>query len=386
MNDKVNEITEEEVTDETAAGAAEEAAIESAEQSASPGAAVQSDTPDAANGGERRRKGRSWLTSLFLFILLAAVATAAGYFIFDISKGRKANEAQLKSLADRLDMLQQSHDDLSAGIRRLAGRQDGIDDQLTGILHNLSSLRRQESGDVGWQLAEAGYLFRIASLRLALAGDAETAQAILLSADASLREIPDPALIPVREQLIADINRLKSAAGADFTGLALALGDLAGQADRLPLSPGGSATQPPPPVDNPAGTENRWHSLALGIWKELKSLVVISRTESNSVALLAPRERFFLHRNLRLQLEAARLALLVRDENQFRVSVNACMDWLTEFFDTGDARVRNAMEILERAAASDLNEPALSIDATLNAFDEYLARQDNPSAGGAALQ
>ncbi len=386
MNDKVNEITEEEVTDETAAGTAEEAAVESAEQSASPGAAVQSDTPDAANGGERRRKGRSRLTSLLLFILLAAAATAAGYFIVDISKGRKANEAQLKSLADRLDMLQQNHDGLSAGIRRLAGRQAAIDDQLTGILHNLNSLRRQGSGDTGWQLAEAGYLFRIASLRLALAGDAETAQAILLSADASLREIPDPALIPVREQLIADINRLKSAAGADFTGLALALGDLAGQADRLPLSPGGSATQPPPPVDNPAGTENRWRSLALGIWKELKSLVVISRTESNSVALLAPRERFFLHRNLRLQLEAARLALLVRDENQFRVSVNACMDWLTEFFDTGDARVRNAMEILERAAASDLNEPAPSIDATLNAFDEYLARQDNPSAGGAALQ
>ena len=386
MNDKVNEVTEEEVTDETAAGTAEEAAIESTEQSASPGAAVQSDTPDAANGGERRRKGRSWLTSLFLFILFAAVAAAAGYFILDISKGRKANEAQLKSLADGLDTLQQSHDGLSADIRRLAGRQAGIDDQLTGILHNLNSLRRQGSGDAGWQLAEAGYLFRIASLRLALAGDAETAQAILLSADANLREIPDPALIPVREQLIADINRLKSAAGTDFTGLALALGDLAGQADRLPLNLGGSATQPPPPVDNPAGTENRWRGLALGIWKELKSLVVVSRTESNSVALLAPRERFFLHRNLRLQLEAARLALLVRDENQFRASVNAGMDWLTEFFDTGDARVRNAVEILERAAASDLNEPAPSIDATLNAFDEYLARQDNPSAGGATRQ
>ena len=379
MNEKADDITPEKVSEETSEEVAGEA---SAMEAAASGTGEQPDTGDSARPDGRNGGGRSWLTTLFLFILLAAVATAAGYFIFDISKGRKANEAQLKSLADRLDWLQQNHASLAENNRLLDGRLTGIDEQLAGMLRHLNDLRRRGDDAVGWQLAEVRYLLRIASQRLALAGDVDTAQAILQTADAGLREIPDPALIPVRERLIADINRLKSSAGTDVTGLALALGDLAQQADQLPLNQGALAEQERSPADDTVAVDNRWRRLAHTLWQELKSLLVISRTDRNSVALLAPRERFFLHRNLRLQFEAARLALLVRDENQFRASVNACMDWLTEFFDTGDARVRNAVEILERAAASDLNDPAPSIDATLDAFDEYLGRWGNPAAGG----
>lgn len=379
MNEKADDITPEKVSEETSEEVAGEA---SAMEAAASGTGEQPDTGDSARPDGRNGGGRSWLTTLFLFILLAAVATAAGYFIFDISKGRKANEAQLKSLADRLDWLQQNHASLAENNRLLDGRLTGIDEQLAGMLRHLNDLRRRGDDAVGWQLAEVRYLLRIASQRLALAGDVDTAQAIMQTADAGLREIPDPALIPVRERLIADINRLKSSAGTDVTGLALALGDLAQQADQLPLNQGALAEQERSPADDTVAVDNRWRRLAHTLWQELKSLLVISRTDRNSVALLAPRERFFLHRNLRLQFEAARLALLVRDENQFRASVNACMDWLTEFFDTGDARVRNAVEILERAAASDLNDPAPSIDATLDAFDEYLGRWGNPAAGG----
>ena len=378
-------MAEEEITDETAAGVAEEIGPEAAEQDISSDAAEQSDT-GTANGVERRREGRSWLTTLFLVILLVATAGAAGYFFFDISKGRKANEAELESLASRLDALQQSHASLTENSRRLDSRLTRTGEQLTGILHNLSSLQRERGDAAGWQLAEINYLLRIASLRLALVGDVDTVLAVLQSADTGLREIPDPALIPVREQLIADINRLKTVPETDFTGLALALGDLAERADQLPLNPGAPAEEARTPVDDPAETENRWNRVARSIWQELKSLLVISRTNRQSVALLAPRERFFLHRNLRLQLEAARLALLIRDGDQLRESAGSCLAWLNEYFDTDDNRVRNALEILERAAGADLPQPAPSINGTLNAFDEYLTRSGSPVAGGVVRQ
>ena len=289
-------------------------------------------------------------------------------------------------MADGLDTLQQSHNDLTAGLARLAGRQAGIDEQLAGILRNLNSLHRQRGGDTGWQLAEVGYLFRIASLRLALAKDADAAQAILLSADARLREIPDPALVSVREQLVGDINRLKSAARTDISGVALALGDLAEQADQLPLNLGPFAEEARLPDPASVDMENRWQRLVRSLWQELKSLLVISRKDSNSVALLAPRERFFLRHNLRLQLEAARLAVLMRDAEQLRDSAGACRNWLEEFFDTEDNSVRSAREILENAAALELDDPVPSIDATLTAFDEYMTRRGGVVAGGAARQ
>ena len=380
MNDKVDDIAQEKVSEETAedvapdAGAMEAASSDTDEQ---PGAS------DPADQDERSGGGRSWLTTLLLFTLVAAAAGASGYFILDIYKDRKADRAEILSMADRLDTLQQGHASLAENDRRLDTRLAGIDEQLTGVLHNLNNLQRRGDDVAGWQLAETRHLLRIAAQRLALAGDVDTVQAILQAADAGLSEIPDPALIPVRERLIADINRLKSSAGTDVPGLALALGDLAQRVDQLPLNPGAPAERERPAADDPAAADNRWRRFARTLWQELKSLLVISRTDRNSVALLAPRERFFLHHNLRLQLEAARLAVLVRDGDQLRESARACLDWLNEFFDTGDNRVRNALEILQGAAAADLEMPAPSIDATLEAFDEYLARRGNPATGGA---
>ena len=382
MNDKVGETVEEQVAEETGADATGE---EGVPEAASPDTGEQSDSAEITDAEERRRGGgRSWLTTLFLFILLAAAAGASGYFILELNRDRSADRAEIRSLADRVDALQQGQASLAEDSRRLDRGLARTGEQVTGILHNLNSLQHQREGAAGWQLAEINYLLRIASHRLALLGDVDTVVAVLQSADAGLREIPDPALIPVREQLIADINRLKSVPGTDVTGLALALGDLAERADQLPLNLAAPAVESRAPAGDPAATENRWRRFARSVWQELKTLVVISRTDNNTAALLAPRERFFLHRNLRLQLEAARLAVLIGDEGQLRMSANACLDWLNEFFDTGDSRVRSALEILESAAGADLREPAPSIDAALDAFDEYLTRQDNPAAGGAA--
>ena len=382
MNDKVGETVEEQVAEETGADATGE---EGVPEAASPDTGEQSDSAEITDAEERRRGGgRSWLTTLFLFILLAAAAGASGYFILELNRDRSADQAEIRSLADRVDALQQGQASLAEDSRRLDRGLARTGEQVTGILHNLNSLQHQREGAAGWQLAEINYLLRIASHRLALLGDVDTVVAVLQSADAGLREIPDPALIPVREQLIADINRLKSVPGTDVTGLALALGDLAERADQLPLNLAAPAVESRAPAGDPAATENRWRRFARSVWQELKTLVVISRTDNNTAALLAPRERFFLHRNLRLQLEAARLAVLIRHEGQLRMSANAGLDWLNEFFDTGDSRVRSALAILESAAAADLQEPAPSINATLDAFDEYLTRHNNPAAGGAA--
>ena len=387
MKNKVDEIAEGKVADEAVAGDAGEAGADVTEETGLVDAEAEPDTADAANNDKPRTKGRPWGTILFLVTLFAVTAGAAGYFIIDLNKIRKANEAELQSQAARLDLLRQRTVSLAENTRLLDNRLTGTNEQLAGILHSLNNLHRQGNNDIAWQLAELKYLFLIASHRLALAGDVDTAQAILQSADTRLREIADPALIPVREQLIADISRLSEFPRTDYSGLALVLGDLARRVDRLPLNFGETGAQTPANADaEPALSGNNWQRLARSLWQELKSLLVISRTDKNNAALLAPQERYFLYQNLRLQLEAARLALLSRDDGQFRESVNACTDWLNEYFDSGDERVRNALTSLERAATVGLHEAVPSIDATLRVFDEYLTRQGGTITADGALQ
>ena len=282
-----------------------------------------------------------------------------------------------------MDALQQSHTSLTENTRLLDERLTRNNEQLAGLLRTVNDLYRLRNNDLGWQLEELKYLLLIASHRLALARDVDTALAILQSVDVRLSEIVDPALIPAREQLIADINRLQAALRTDYTGLVLVLSELADRADQLPLNLGGAGMQAASAPDpGPAGTDNRWQLFARTLWRELKTLVVISRTDKNTAALLAPEERFFLYQNLRLQLEMARLALLVGDVDQFDRSIKACTDWLNEFFDTGDQRVSDALASLQRVGSVNLQETVPSITATLRAFDEYLAGQSVTPGGG----
>ena len=387
MNNKVDETTEVTATEAAEGGIAGQKGTHAAEASAAVDTRENPVTADTENSSKHRGGSRNWRIILFLTILLAVTASAAGYLYFDLSAGRKTNEAQLQSLAARLDALQQSHAYLTADTRALDERLTGINEQFTGMLHNLNSLYQHRNSDINWQLAELKYLFHIASQRLVLARDVDTAQAILQAADSRLMGIADPALIPVRKQLIADINRLKPAQRLDYTGLALTLSGLAERAGLLPLNLGGKGEQGPQPnANNPNAMDNRWQRLARSVWQELKSLVVISRTDNNTAALLAPQERYFLYQNLRLQLEMSRLALLLRDEAQYRISINTSTDWLNEYFDTADERVRTALASLENAGSVDFYEPVLSIDMTLNAFDKYLARTKGPLIGGGVQQ
>ena len=226
---------------------------------------------------------------------------------------------------------------------------------------------------------EIRHLLTAASHRLTLERDVDRALAALQMAAARLAEIPDPRLALVRGQLAADLDRLQEAAqGPSLAGLILSLSDLAKQAAALPLKPVRPAVAPsgPAEVEGP-DTASWWRRALRALRQELKGLVVISR--SGESAVLLPKEAYFLRQNLRLQLEAARLALLLKDDQQFQASLGACRDWLREHFDLGDPAARAALAMLDAAAATDLERAVPSVSRSLQALENYLAgRNANP--------
>ena len=76
------------------------------------------------------------------------------------------------------------------------------------------------------------------------------------------------------------------------------------------------------------------------------SIFRVRKTTGSTAPLLAPDEAFFLKRNLELELRAARLSLLSRDDVIYRESLRSARRWTEEYFDTDDRNVRNFIETI----------------------------------------
>ena len=90
----------------------------------------------------------------------------------------------------------------------------------------LVSLYQDKRGsNEDWALAEVEYLLIIAMHRLLLEEDVMTALAAMEAADLRLKDLGNPGLLPVRQQLATDINQLRSVNLADIAGMAIYLAD-----------------------------------------------------------------------------------------------------------------------------------------------------------------
>lgn len=310
------------------------------------------------------------LWGLTLWVFLAGLAGLSVYMTLDFHAAWVAKE---QALAARVDALQAADQSLQRENEALRAQLAAADARLANMADGFSRLARQSDSSLDWRLMEIRHLLTAASHRLTLERDVDTALAALQMASARLGEIPDPRLAPVHGQLAADLNRLQGAAqGPSLAGLILSLSDLAKQAAALPLKPVRPAVAPSgPAVAEEPETASWWRHALRALRQELKSLVVISR--SGASAVLLPKEAYFLRQNLRLQLEAARLALLLKDGQQFQASLDACRDWLRAHFDLGDPDARAALAMLDAAAATDLERAVPSVSRSLQALENYLA-------------
>ena len=215
-------------------------------------------------------------------------------------------------------------------------------------------------------LAEIEHLLTIANYRLQLNHDVATALKAMESADLRLERLNVPGGLQVREQLIADMNSLRSLNQADLSGLGLFLSDLIKRVDSLPVKEDVIVTSPEfEEVQPDATAENKAKEFFRLIWAELKSLVIISRDQNISKTMLLPDEIYFLRSNIKLELANARFAVFNRDTENFNASIEHLQDWLQNYFDKSDASVRNITESLQRMSRMNLAFPKIDISSSI---------------------
>jgi uroporphyrin-3 C-methyltransferase len=275
------------------------------------------------------------------------------------------------------DQLEGRTAQLERAQRDVLQRQQELQDAVSSV-YELAGRERQD-----WVMAEVEYLLLVANHRLQLAEDVDTAIAASTYADQRLRELGDPALLPIREQLAREIQTLKAVERPDINGLAVRLSGLSEQAERLPLA----ATHPRKfsevraQANGETGTPaaSGWRKHAEAVWSELKTLVVIRRHDKPVRPMLSPVQERLTREVLRMKLEVARLALLEQDAAEFRAALQDAQSWLQDRFDLEDAAVSSVRLDLDNLAAADVELELPDISRSLR-----LVRQHNARVSAAA--
>ncbi|WP_303903082.1 uroporphyrinogen-III C-methyltransferase [Thiohalomonas denitrificans] len=355
----------------------------SAPKRSGPGArqdASPSDQPKPKRGGGG---------ALFLALLALLVAIGAGAGNWYLWQQQQDTTARV--VATNSD-LHDSISELEAGIdRRIRQQSKEIteaarkgDLQLEARTRELQQaiveVRSRLGQDrTGWTVSEVEHLLRIANHRLRLARDVQGAEVALREAEQRLIALGDPAFLPVREAISKEMQALRNIGGADWKNAAIRLTGLIDTVDALPVAGpyqteqrGTSGIEEPPRA--PENVSN-WKEFLEAVWRDIRSLVAIRQHEEAGapIPLLAPQERYFLHQNLRLKLETARLALVEGNPKIYRSSLAEAGEWLNRYFAGEAAATRGALETLKEVQGIEVSPELPEISESLRVLKRVRA-------------
>ena len=295
---------------------------------------------------------------------LAAAQGKLGNQQQTLAKTQQTLESKLAKVSSELGKLEK--------VAQLEGNLQGLEDSI-------SALRATIEGDAaaGYLAAEARHLIRMADYQARINRDAKAAVAALEAADQRLQQIGDPSLIDVRKLITDDIIALRGMEALDLAGVAQKISALEAEVEGLPIK-----TDRPVQVAS-ADTEETGLVTGIGdfasqVWGDVRGLVTIRHNSDSADAavFLPPGQRFFLAQNLRLKLEAARLALLQRDTATFHTSLITTRQWLEIYFNTDAANTANVLTTLAPYESLDLNPTLPDVTRALPALDAWEAQRN----------
>jgi uroporphyrin-3 C-methyltransferase len=259
------------------------------------------------------------------------------------------NQTMQASLSTVNQTLQSERHQIDQQLKKLGEDQRNVGHRVS-VLAALMGRSEQ-----GWSLAEVEYLLRIANQRLQLQRDVKTAEQALKAADQRLHDLADPHFLSVREQIARDLEALQVVPAVDIEGISLSLSAALVDIDQLSVA--GSRYQPTLETETEdsetRATIRDWRELPRLLWSTLSGLFRIREHDKAVTPMLAPEREYFLRENLRLQLSAARLALLRDEGTQYQTILNTAQDWLNAYFAHDDASVNALAAQLNQLKAID---------------------------------
>lgn len=366
-------------------------------QELKPSTTEQQQTPQASPEGGRESTAESDAQAKSspapLIVSLVAILLALGGIVLGYLKWVELNaalEQEVQTVATLKQNQLESKKHLDEAGQSITAQGKMINQARTELEQKSAEMQQALDGvfqrigrsSTQWIVAEAEYLMRIANHRLQLEGDVATALVALETADERLHDSGDPVWVGVREKLASEMVELKAVKALDLTGQAAKLSGLISQVEDLKLPHSGPVVAARSQEMAAKAKEFTLDSVLRDGWEGFKSLMVIRHNERPLTAMLGPEQRFFLYQNLRLQFEAARIALLRRDQQLYDSSLQRAKAWIAEFFDQEQAVTKAMQTEIDELSGLELQTELPDISGSLRLLLEQRTKIDQEQKAG----
>lgn len=329
-----------------------------------------------------RKAGLLLLTILFL--LLAAVMAAGGWYGFTQLQQLKQAQRNQQSFSDQLSQEQQQNNtDLnqqlnnnSKAIQQLASRQTEME-QLANKSFELTHRAQR-----GWILAEVDYLLRLAHQRLHIATDVQGAIAALEGADKRIQELGDLTLFPVRETIAEEIGKLQAVHLPDINGAALKLDNMVTVLSDLPFKSAQAEVQSQLQQDKEAEPQDKKpEGFVDSVLSTMMKIGDVKIHQRSIAPASSAQQQQAIEELLRNYILSARLSLLRQDNEQYHHDIQQAHTLLSQYYSADDNRVQNLVNDLSNLGQVNLQPKLPDITGAWTQLQKLKTKSQPADAG-----
>jgi len=337
-----------------------------------------------AQSKTQKKPSSVWAWILFLLIILAL--GAIGYlwqqlqFVSNDLVKNSSYQLDIKtrqqSLAELQRQLNTAEEKLAKSTAELSILQSN-QAQIASKISNISGVNR-----IDWLSDELQHLSRLAHQRLLLSHDAIGAVALLKAADKVVIEMREASALPIREAISQDLIALEIAANHDLEGAYIRLNSLNKKIEDLnvktlsfPKYEEFDVVNEEKAVQNELedSTNNRFEKAFSHIVAKIQPYLYRSFSIDGEIApMLSSDERQYLSRNIQLAFEQAQLALLRREPESYRLSIEQSEVWIKKYYDLSDPTTLTLLNMLHELKGYRLSPDMPEITQTLDAIKQFV--------------
>ena len=314
-----------------------------------------------------RKLGSSWWVRLSIFISwLAASAAIAGCYWLYLQLNNQQTQQQdlvthLSSIEARNQQLKQElQQSLSTPNQRITQleQQQNDDAKAYQQLMSLQKAHKQLQERVAivaqrspnhWMASEAEYLVRMASRKIWLEKDPQTAASLLQAADNRIEAMKDPALHQLRKALAHDIAATQAMKTTDIAGSVYAIDAVIEQIANLPLNRVNTEISADPLTEPLTDSIDDWQTNLSKSFKQfVEGFITIRQRTTDLEPLLPIEQQWYLVENVRHKLLQAQFSLHNYDAQGYKNAIDYAQLWVKQYFDMSDRNTLNVLAQLDK--------------------------------------